>query len=213
MFEFFFGGTFDPIHFGHLAIIEALQKTCQQIPVRIIPCAIPALKNLPATTFSQRVDMLKLATGQLEHIIIDTRESERKNASYTIDTLESLKLEFINKRFILVMGMDTILDLKKWHRWQDLVKYCHLIIVNRPNFDSDLVEKKISETDFNLVNHFDDLLKKECGNAWFLTMPNHLHSSTNIRQKIPIDTNWSSLLPKVVADYIKDNHLYESEKN
>jgi nicotinate-nucleotide adenylyltransferase len=207
--EFVFGGTFDPIHNGHLAIIEALTHQAPECTIRLIPCSVPALKSLPGTSFEQRQEMLSLATNRLPNIIIDQRESKREGASYMVDTLSSLTGEFPHKRLILVMGADSVVELTRWHQWQKLTKLCHLLVINRPGISQYLINSAVSKSQFSLCEDFQKLKKTKSSLAFLLKMPEKAESSTQIRQFRDNNLELDSLLPQSVIKYITSHHLYQ----
>ncbi|TQV85448.1 nicotinate-nucleotide adenylyltransferase [Aliikangiella coralliicola] len=211
--EFLYGGTFDPVHYGHLAIIDGLRTLAPDTPIRIIPCAVPALKGKPSTLFEQRVEMLELATENFKQIIIDQREVDREGASYTLDTLVTLKKDYPDKQFVLVMGADTVASIQQWYQWQKLSQICHLLIFNRPGISNEAVEQATKDADFRLVESFNALTTMKAGNAYFQIMKEKIHSSTQIKQSVRNKLTLDSMLPESVIEYICQNHLYMSEKS
>lgn len=210
-FEFLFGGTFDPVHYGHIGIIDALVQLSPDIPVRLLPCAIPALKSLPQTTFQQRVDMLKLVVAKNSSIIIDQREQLRSKPSYTYETLEMLRQDYPDKQFFLVMGMDSLLNLKQWFQWKSLSQMCHLVVVNRPGVSVIQAEQACKASGFYLEQDFEKMALYAVGRCFLLKMPEKKQSSTEIRHLIRNKQVLDSMLPQSVIEYIHNNHLYESE--
>ncbi|WP_444996914.1 nicotinate-nucleotide adenylyltransferase [Aliikangiella sp. IMCC44359] len=210
-FEFLFGGTFDPVHYGHIGVIEALTQLSPDIPIRLLPCAIPALKSLPQTTFQQRVEMLELGVSNYSSVIIDQREQLRSKPSYTYETLEMLRQDYSNKRFFLVMGMDSLLSLKQWFQWKSLSQICHLVIVNRPGVTISQAEQACKACGFYLEQTFEKVTLYPVGRCFLLKMPEKKQSSTEIRHLIKNKRTLDSMLPQSVIEYIRNNHLYESE--
>lgn len=208
--EFIFGGTFDPIHLGHLEIIKALNELSPNHSIRIIPCAIPPLKDAPQTSFKERLNMISLATKSFANVLIDSRESQRDKPSYTIDTLHELNHAFPENTFIFVMGADSIASFKQWHDWQQLANFCHLVIVNRDNEQDSSIEELAVDAGFKLAEQFTDLAQGH-GVAMSLKMPAMPHASKQIRKTIAAGHPLDSLLPQSVIEYIRQNHLYESD--
>lgn len=211
--EFLFGGTFDPFHLGHLAIIERLQLLADDMPVRLLPCAIPPLKSKPSTLFNQRVEMLKAAIQGISNIVIDPRESERSQPSYTVDTLIQLKQEYPRVGIVLVMGMDSLADIMQWHQWQKLAELCHLLVVNRPGSEINELKTHMINACFQPVDTLESLKKAANGLAMCVKMPEKPHSSTQIRSDIKNQQPLDSLLPQSVIEYIRQHQLYQSEIN
>ena len=195
--EFVFGGTFDPVHNGHIAIIKALNQLAPQYPVRLIPCFVPALKAEPTSSFKQRIEMLSMAVESIPNIIIDQRESTREGASFMVDTLQSL-----------VMGADSALELTRWHQWQRLSSLCHLLVLNRPGISQLLINSAVSKSLFKLCEGFQNLEKAQSGMSYLLKMPEKAESSTQIRQFRDNNLELDSLLPQSVIKYITSHQLY-----
>ncbi|MET1256809.1 nicotinate (nicotinamide) nucleotide adenylyltransferase [Aliikangiella maris] len=224
-FELIFGGTFDPVHRGHLAVIQALHQSAPNMPVRLLPCAMPPLKKSPSTTFTQRCEMLSLATAEYSSIIIDKREELRERPSYTIETLNNLQQELPEKNFILVIGMDNLQIFKQWHQWQTLHLLCHLIVVNRDvqnqlttnlscelqSNDEDMLKSQCQNLGFTPVDQIEQLVESSTGRSFLLKIPNMPQSSTEIRQMIRNRQALDVMLPESIIKYIHLNHLYESE--
>lgn len=128
------GGTFDPIHFGHLRMAEDLADALHLDQVRFIPSANPPHKQAPATSAEDRCEMVRLAIDGNPRFILDDRELSRPGASYTIDTLLSLRKDLGNEiSLCLIMGSDAFVEFDSWHRWQEILGLCHLVLVERPN--------------------------------------------------------------------------------
>lgn len=170
------GGTFDPIHHGHIALAKAMLQEFACEEVRLIPSFIPPHRNLPIASAQDRLQMLKLAVRDNPKLIPDDREIHRKNISYMIDTLISLRQEFPDQVFILGMGIDAFAKFDHWHRWQELINYAHIAIVNREEditqqlglaveaaFVPPIVEKSIAEKNYALskqrIANFSEELK------------------------------------------------------
>ncbi len=212
-FELVFGGTFDPIHYGHIAIIEQLRKLDKLSTIRVIPCATPALKQSPGASFSQRCKMLELGLAHFSHLIIDQREQKRSGASYTFDTLQALKQAQPNKHLIFVIGADNLVDFQRWHRWQELAKYCHLLVINRPNFNESLIKESVAQSGFQLAKSYADLQNAHSGLIFYHTMPQKDQSSTEIRNNFQQKRSLDLMLPQSVIEYAMRNLLYQSEES
>ncbi len=225
-FEFLLGGTFDPVHFGHLAIIDQLQQLNPSLLIRLVPSANPALKLEPQATFQQRMSMLELATKNYKHIVIDDCEytlqkqsdallsiNNPKKISYTIDTLNYLRQSIPESNRVLVIGMDNLVNFEKWHQWQKYQQICHLLVINRSNTGTHNVEQQMEKCGFSLCQEFSQLLTENQGKGFFLNMPNMPQSSSEIRQSIKNSHNIDSMLPKSVIEYIQYHHLYMSKQS
>lgn len=210
-YEFVFGGTFDPVHFGHIEIVELLSNFERRWPIRVIPCAVPALKSTPQVSFEHRVAMLKLALNRYPQVVIDERESHRQQTSYTVDTLHSLRMEQPATELIFVVGADSLADIEHWYQWQKLRSLCHLLVLNRPGYSIESLQNKITASGFLLVTNFTKLCQLKCGNLLALTMPERPQSSTEIRNTVINNQPLDSMLPQSVIEYIGNHHLYKSK--
>ena len=205
------GGTFNPIHNGHLHLAERLQQTLAFEAIRFIPAAIPALKDAPNVSAEQRADMVKLAIAVDSKFQIDTRELHRAGPSYTIDSLISLRKELGDKVSICwLIGSDAFAKLNTWHRWNELLNYCHFVVVKRPlseelnwNAEVELLVKTHQTKDAN------SLKNSASGKVLIQEIEALDISSTEIRQQISSKDDASRLMPRNVINYIQQHHLYE----
>lgn len=207
------GGTFNPIHNGHLHLAKQLQAKLNFESVRFMPAAIPALKDAPSVTGTQRAEMVDIAISEYPDFTLDTRELSRSGTSYTIDTLTLLREE-LGKEVSLcwLMGSDAFAHLNAWHRWQELLNYAHLVVVKRPHSDdlSDL------NTDIQMLRNqhetysVEDLRQQPCGRTLVQEIAALDISSSMIRDKLKKHEDVSKLLPREVLHYIQQHHLYQS---
>jgi len=129
-----FGGTFDPVHNGHLRMAIEVKASLELDELRLIPCHRPPHRNKPMFTSEQRAELLSLAIQGQEGLSVDLRELERDQPSYTVDTLESIRKELgESTRLLLIMGMDAFAQLHTWHRWEVLRELAHIIVLARPD--------------------------------------------------------------------------------
>jgi nicotinate-nucleotide adenylyltransferase len=205
------GGTFNPIHNGHLHLAERLQQTLGFEAVRFMPAAIPALKDVPSVSAEQRADMVKLAIINHPTFEIDTRELERAGPSYTIDSLISLRKELGDEVSICwLIGSDAFAKLNTWHRWSELLNYCHFLVVKRPhseqlNWNAE-VESLLESHETSEV----ETIKNSASGKILIQEIEALDiSSTQIRQHIASKEDVHNLIPSNVINYIQKYHLYE----
>lgn len=206
------GGTFDPIHFGHLRMAQELLEALNLGEVRFIPAATPPLKNQPIASASNRAAMVRLAIAGNSQFNLDERELRRSGASYTIDTLLSLREELgTGVSLCLLMGSDAFLGLPNWLRWQELLNYCHIVVAHRPNIAPKpeampaplriLWEK-------SATTHIEDLTKKTAGYILMQHITPLDISATQIRQDFKHNLTPCYLMPECVINYINKNSLY-----
>ncbi len=206
------GGTFNPIHFGHLRIAQELADALNLAEIRFIPSANPPHKAVPMVSAQHRAQMVQLAIADNPLFKLDRRELDRQGASYTIDTLISLREELgENVALCLMMGSDAFSKLDGWHRWDELLNYCHIVLVQRP---SSKTQTKLSDqmTTF-LANHCtennDDLAEKLAGYIHMQPITAQDISATNIREMLACGKNAKYLVPEQVLAYIQQQRLYQ----
>ena len=192
-----YGGSFDPVHFGHLRCALEVRRQLGLDELRFIPSGDPPHKADPRASASDRIKMLDLAIARSPGLIIDSREIERKTTSYTIDTLEEIKNEYPDASLTLVIGTDQFSVFDTWHRWQELLTLTELAVMERPGEQlSDLA---------------DSLLAGEYGSQITLCPVTQLDiSSTRIRNDLLAGTDIQFLLPCAVRQYISQHSLYQS---
>lgn len=129
------GGTFDPIHFGHLRLALELKQSLGLSQMRLMPCHRPVHRGEPQVSSAQRAEMIRLALLDCPELTLDERELRRDTPSYTFDTLRSLRAELgAEVSLIWAMGTDAFAALDSWNRWQELLDYAHLVVIERPGF-------------------------------------------------------------------------------
>lgn len=210
------GGTFDPIHFGHLRMAQELAEALKLDQIRFIPAASPPHKAAPSISAEHRTAMVRLAISNNPLFSVDERELNRSGASYTIDTLQSLRDELgKNTSLVLLMGSDAFTKLNTWHRWEALIEFCHIALVQRPVSNQASPKEtlpKILET--FLHDHYtedsEDLHSSASGLITMQQITALDISSTKIRASLQAKQSTRYLMPQNVIDYIKTNRLYEN---
>jgi len=129
------GGTFDPVHFGHLRPALEVMQAVGLDQVRFLPNRIPPHRETPWLNVKNRLELLKTAIDDQPGFELDERELQRQGHSYMVDTLESLRVDFPSDSVCLILGMDAFLGIKQWHQWQRIPEFCHLIVTSRPGFE------------------------------------------------------------------------------
>lgn len=202
------GGTFNPIHNGHLRLAQELADALNFSEVRFIPSANPPHKTAPKISAQHRAAMVQLAIADNPLFKLDRRELDRAGASYTIDTLISLQEELGGSApLCLIMGSDAFAQINTWHRWQALIDYCHIILVQRPA--SATQPKLAEELSVLLHNHYteniSDLTTENAGYIHMQKITALDITSTNIREQLKAGHSPRYLMPDNVIAYIKDN--------
>lgn len=129
------GGSFDPVHAGHLALAETALNSFALDEIRFLPCAQQALKDARPTAAKDRCAMLRLALAREPRFTLDSREVRRGGRTYTFDTLTALQAEEPQTRFWFIMGMDSVCSFPKWHRAAELIGKCEFIVFDRPGIE------------------------------------------------------------------------------
>jgi nicotinate-nucleotide adenylyltransferase len=129
-----FGGTFDPVHLGHLSVAWEASELLDA-EVRLMPANVPPHRSAPTATSAQRVAMLKAALQGQNRLTLDTRELRREGPSYTIDTLRELRDELGERPLVLLLGADAFAGLPSWQSWRELFDHAHIGVLNRPGID------------------------------------------------------------------------------
>ena len=200
-----FGGTFDPIHYGHLRSALELKELFALEQMRLIPCAQPVHRDEPMANAQRRLDMLQLATVNQTDLIVDAQELQRSGVSYTFYTLTALRHDYPDMPLLLFIGSDAFNDLTTWHRWQELFDLAHIVVITRPNAElntlSDFFKARLTENK--------QILKKQLsGHLFFQQITQLAISATAIRGMISVQRNPRFLLPDAVIDYIMQHQLY-----
>jgi nicotinate-nucleotide adenylyltransferase len=201
-----FGGTFDPIHYGHLRSALEVKEIFGLTEVRLIPSAQPPHREQPAATASMRLHMLELAIQIQPGLIIDTRELNRHGASYMVDTLKSLRQEFLNEPLLLFIGSDAFNHLKTWHQWQHLFDTAHVVVMTRPGFETQNLDEFFKA---RLATGITELAHNVAGKLYFQQVTQLDISATAIRNMIAEQKNPGFLLPDSVIAYIRQHKLYQ----
>lgn len=207
-----FGGTFDPVHNGHLQTAKSIQKQFDFEQVLFLPCKIPLLKQKATANEQQRVCMLNLALAEQSpnyHFKLDLRELERETPSYMVTTLEDFRNQWQDQRSItLLMGLDTFYQLPQWHRWQRLLTLCNLLVIDRPGVTQEPPDEIKQILKIHLTKTGDALKQHSYGLIYRYNAGLYDLSSTNIRKRLQQGENVHQQLPNVVNQYIEENELY-----
>lgn len=202
-----YGGTFDPVHKGHIDTAIALDSRFHFDEIRFLPCKKPVLKSDASASSGHRVAMLKLALSDVAKGLIDEREILREGPSYMVDSLASIRMERPKASLCLVMGMDAFNDLPRWHQWSSLLEHAHIIVINRPGYH--LNEDPKLKTLLEARGDSTDALKTtRCGKICLQHLPEMTIASSEIRRHLQANKPVDAWLSPAVADYIRQNKLY-----
>ncbi len=195
-----FGGSFNPIHNGHLHLIRAAKESFSLDRVILIPARVsPFKQNQKETaTPADRLAMCRLAAEELPFCSADAFELERNQVSYTCYTAAHFRQQYPVDELVLLLGSDMFLSFQKWYRWQDILSHVSLGVVSREADDREQLEKQR-----NLLLQF--------GKIYLCNARPYTISSTKIRESIQNREDFSCYLPKKVVQYIVRHHLYEDQ--
>ena len=202
-----FGGTFDPIHYGHLRSAIEVKEIFKLTEVRLIPSAQPPHRGQPHAPALMRAEMLRLAIANQPELILDTRELNRPGASFMVDTLVSLRHDFPKQTLLLTIGCDAFNRLTSWHQWQRLFDFAHIAVLTRPGYIIGQLDNFFSERLAISKNELSDQL---AGKLYFQPITQLDISATKIREIIANDRNPAFLLPDNVIAFIKQHQLYQN---
>ncbi|MAI72145.1 MAG: nicotinate (nicotinamide) nucleotide adenylyltransferase [Rhodopirellula sp.] len=196
------GGSFDPPHIGHLWIAEAVRETLKLDKIHWIPAAISPLKpHGPVASNEQRRQMVALAISGCSEYLVDDRELNRGDVSYTVDTLQDLKTEFPTAEFFLIMGSDSLASIQKWHQPKRLLQLATLVVLQRGADD---------EIDFNVLSGLASESQIHRIRESQVMMPLIELSSSEIRERLQNGHSIRFRTSRSVEAYIKAEKLYQA---
>lgn len=203
------GGTFDPIHNGHLRTALDVQQCLSLEEVRFIPCGEPPHRITPVADPIQRLCMVRAAIATQEKFKLDDREIKRKGPSYMVDTLTSLKQDFSDKSLCLILGTDAFNGLEQWHRWQQIFELANIVVMQRPAIKgrNELNKRLLSLLKHRLVD-VDEFKRKKHGAITFVPVTQMDISATSIRKQWQQGKDIQYLLPDSVLTLIRQQHIY-----
>lgn len=206
-----FGGTFDPIHYGHLRPALELRDQLALSEVRFIPASVPPHRGEPTASAQQRLAMLQLALQGCAGMSIDERELHRDGPSYMADTLRSLRSEVGERPLVLLLGLDAFLGLPSWHAWHSIIEQAHIAVATRPGWQSEqlLQESPLAQLwRERLCDDAAPLHQTPAGRIVMVEVTPLDISATKIREQLQRGRSPRFLLPDNVLDYIERNRLY-----
>lgn len=205
-----YGGTFDPVHKGHLAVARHARDALAA-QVHLMPAADPPHKGPTHADAEQRAAMLVLAIGDEPGLRVDRRELLREGPSYTIDTLRELRAEIGDRAPVaLLIGADSFLALPTWKLWRELFDYAHFVVAERPGngLESQLPQALSQQASGRWADGAEDLHAHPAGRILRLQQPLQPESASEIRRRIQAGEPWQDQVPPAVAAYITQNGLY-----
>lgn len=202
------GGTFDPIHLGHLRLALELHDTLNLEKVHILPCYQPVHRKSPVASPEHRLAMVQCAVANEPALVADDSEIVRQGSSYMIDTVNALKAQHGHTPLCLLLGIDAFLGFTSWHRWKELLTQVHLVVAHRPQYHlpttgiiADLLAERL-QTDTELIH------TQEAGVILLRPITPLEISASDIRKQIAMGRNPRYLLPDAVLNYLEQQRIY-----
>ncbi len=211
-----FGGTFDPVHWGHLRVAADAASSLGLPEVRLIPSKRPVHREATGASAEHRLAMLRLAAAEVPGLAVDARELERASPSYTVLTLESLRAEYPQRPLVWLIGLDAFLGLPSWREWTRLFELAHFVVLNRPGY-GEVPQAVIASLPWVSSRQSDSkqvLFEEPAGRVLLHLVPPQPISATAIRQAIARDVpeaSYADWLPRPVLAYIREHRLYRRE--
>lgn len=209
-----FGGTFDPVHYGHIKPALSVKQALSLSQLRFVPNRVPPHREQPWLSVEQRLQLLKTALNEYSDIIIDERELEREGPSYMVDTLESIQRDFPGEVLCLIIGMDAFYGITSWFKWRALFDLCHLVVTRRPGFDASVIAQHFNDDDYRfiqprLTTDSNVLARQASGKILLQSVPQLDISSTQIRSNLQSGQDVCQWMPEQecmqLRDIIHDN--------
>ncbi|QXP83286.1 nicotinate-nucleotide adenylyltransferase [Methylococcus sp. ANG] len=204
-----YGGTFDPVHYGHLRAALEVKEAVGMRELRFLPCRQPPHRPPPVADAGTRLRMLEIALADADGgFALDTRELERSGPSYMVDTLGSIRKEVGDEPLCLILGLDAFLALPAWHRWRRLFALAHIVVLQRPDYDVEYAEDLERCVEERQVADPSQLTAQPEGMIYFLEVTQLAIASTSIRRMLREGRNAKYLLPDAVLELIRRESLY-----
>jgi len=208
-----FGGTFDPIHLGHLRTAYEVLHEFSLAEIRFVPCRVPHQAKAPSAPVDIRLQMVREAVEAEPGFSVDERELNREGPSYTVDTLESLRADFPDRTLTLIVGLDAFLAFTSWHRWQDIMQLTHIIVARRPGSEVARSGPVGELLDRCLTGTGSDLLRVPAGKIVIHTVTQLEIASSAIRAMVDRGVEPRFLVPEAVGRIIEASGCYSSHSD
>ena len=206
-----YGGSFCPVHVGHLNVARRVQRHMHYDQFLFVPCKEPVLDKTAMASAHDRVAMLTQALLPYPDFSVDLSEIERNTPSFMVDTLRDFRgKRGVDTPITLLMGMDSLLQLPRWHRWEELLKLAHLLVIDRPGIEMPGAEPLKTWLAHHQTMNKNELLSTPFGKMYRFNAGQYDLSSTGIREAIQQGRDTSRLIPAGVRRYIDENNVFRS---
>ena len=203
-----FGGTFDPLHYGHLRTAFELWQALQLAEVRFMPTGSPPHREQPLAPAHLRLAMVKAAIADQPAFVIDDREVRRTGVSYSVDTLTELRAEYPQRSLCLLLGMDAFLGLPNWHRWRELLDLGHIVVAHRPGWRAPTMGPLGEIMVDRGTGNVRELHQQPAGRIYIHAVTQLEISSTELRQLIAQGRDPRYIVPEEVRRIIRETRCY-----
>ncbi|AMN46639.1 nicotinate-nucleotide adenylyltransferase [Steroidobacter denitrificans] len=207
-----FGGTFDPIHFGHLRTALELLQALRLNEIRFLPAGNPPHRETTVASAAERLAMVRAAIRDQSGFKVDDREIRREGLSYSVDTMRSLRTDFPESSLCLIVGMDAFLGLTKWYRWRELLELTHLVVAHRPGWRAPAMGLLGELLVDRGTSRIDDLHEAHAGRILIHAVTQLEISSTEVRKLIGAGRDPRYLMPEEVRGIIEESGCYRTKK-
>lgn len=208
-----FGGTFDPIHFGHLRTAFEMLQALRFDEVRFMPCGSPPHRGAPVADAELRLRMVQVAMAGQHGFMVDDRELRRPGPSYSVDTLTALRGEFPLRSLALIIGMDAFLGLPKWYQWREILQLAHVVVAHRPGWrapDMGPLGELLADRGTHRIG---DMHQAKSGHIYIHDVTQLEISSSEIRELVAAGRDPRFLMPDAVRDVIEQSGCYAAAES
>lgn len=212
-----FGGTFDPVHNGHLRMALELRETVQreaseEAHIHLVPCHVPPHRDIPGANAGQRLQMLLAATGGEPGLMVDQRELKSAEPSYSVNTLMALRDELgPDVPLAMAIGTDSYAAIDQWHQWQQIINLAHIVVIDRPGYAIAPGTEADNLLSLRKVSSFAELMQAPAGGVLPVALSLLDISATDIRSRVANGRSARYLLPDTVWHYICHHSLYQAQ--
>lgn len=203
-----FGGTFDPVHYGHLRCADEARQKLGLKYLYLLPSGRPPHRDMPRATVKQRLDMLQLACPEFPHLLVDDRETRRNGPSYMVDTLQELRTGFEDRPLLLLIGQDAANLLHTWFQWEQLFALAHIVVLTRPGAETHYIPELVKQMQTRAASNVQELHSSKAGLVLHLEVESIDVSASGIQSAIRSGGSPRAMLPAAVLHYINQNRLY-----